>query len=65
MQAPAEDGWKVTAASRAGGRDERWADEIRAVAPDRDAKGALAAALGDAATYWSTWWRTAKSTPGS
>ncbi|MFI6060056.1 NAD-dependent epimerase/dehydratase family protein [Streptomyces sp. NPDC051286] len=47
VRALAEDGWQVTAASRAGGRDERWADEVRTVALDRDEEGALAAALGD------------------
>ncbi|MFF3262061.1 NAD-dependent epimerase/dehydratase family protein [Streptomyces sp. NPDC002932] len=42
-----EDGWTVTAASRGGGRDDRWDDGVRTVALDRDEEGALAAALGD------------------
>ncbi|WUW25571.1 NAD(P)H-binding protein [Streptomyces sp. NBC_01463] len=42
-----EDGWEVTAASRGGGRDERWDEGVRALALDRDEEGALAAALGD------------------
>ncbi|MFF1925375.1 NAD-dependent epimerase/dehydratase family protein [Streptomyces sp. NPDC058221] len=41
------DGWAVTAASRGGGRDERWDAEVRTAALDRDEDGALAAALGD------------------
>ncbi|MEI7031627.1 NAD-dependent epimerase/dehydratase family protein [Streptomyces pratensis] len=41
------DGWEVTAASRGGGRDERWGDGVRAVALDRDEDGALGRALGD------------------
>ncbi|THA62613.1 NAD-dependent epimerase/dehydratase family protein [Streptomyces sp. A0958] len=40
------DGWEVTAASRGGGRDEGWGEEVRTVALDRDGDGALAAALG-------------------
>ncbi|MGC5364898.1 NAD-dependent epimerase/dehydratase family protein [Streptomyces sp. DT24] len=43
----AEDGWEVTAASRGGGRDERWPGDVRTVALDRDDDGALGAALGD------------------
>ncbi|GHB02388.1 MULTISPECIES: NAD-dependent epimerase/dehydratase family protein [Streptomyces] len=43
----AEDGWEVTAASRGGGRDAAWGDDVRSVALDREEKGALAAALGD------------------
>ncbi|WP_189544663.1 NAD-dependent epimerase/dehydratase family protein [Streptomyces gelaticus] len=42
-----EDGWEVTAASRGGGRDARWDEAVRTTALDRDADGALAAALGD------------------
>ncbi|WLQ44522.1 NAD-dependent epimerase/dehydratase family protein [Streptomyces laculatispora] len=42
-----EDGWTVTAASRGGGRDERWDEGVRTAALDRDEEGALAAALGD------------------
>ncbi|MET7857469.1 NAD-dependent epimerase/dehydratase family protein [Streptomyces sp. NPDC005318] len=47
VRALAEDGWEVTAVSRGGGRDERWADGVRTTALDRDDEGALAAALGD------------------
>ncbi|WP_392668577.1 NAD-dependent epimerase/dehydratase family protein [Streptomyces sp. LN785] len=47
VQALAADGWEVTAVSRGGGRDERWADGVRSVALDRDEAGALATALGD------------------
>ncbi|MCX5414197.1 NAD(P)-dependent oxidoreductase [Streptomyces sp. NBC_00059] len=47
VRALAEDGWEVTAASRGGGRDATWDDGVRAVAVDREEKGALAAALGD------------------
>lgn len=47
VRALVEDGWEVTAASRGGGRDERWADGVRTTALDRDEEGALAAALGD------------------
>ncbi|MFF9350398.1 NAD-dependent epimerase/dehydratase family protein [Streptomyces sp. NPDC014734] len=47
VQALAEDGWEVTAASRGGGRDTRWDDTVRTTALDRDEDGALAAALGD------------------
>ncbi|MFB7917274.1 NAD-dependent epimerase/dehydratase family protein [Streptomyces sp. NPDC056061] len=47
VQALAEDGWEVTAASRGGGRDARWDDTVRTAAVDRNEEGALAAALGD------------------
>lgn len=47
VAALARDGWRVTAASRRGGRDARWPEGVRAVAVDRDEEGALAAALGD------------------
>ncbi|MFJ5723800.1 NAD-dependent epimerase/dehydratase family protein [Streptomyces sp. NPDC093149] len=47
VQALVEDGWEVTAASRGGGRDAGWDDAVRATALDRDADGALAAALGE------------------
>nr|WP_202435044.1 MULTISPECIES: NAD-dependent epimerase/dehydratase family protein [unclassified Streptomyces] len=47
VRALAEDGWEVTAASRGGGRDASWDADTRSVALDRDAEGALAAALGD------------------
>lgn len=46
VRALVEDGWEVTAASRRGGRDERWPAEVRSVAVDRDEEGALARALG-------------------
>ncbi|MEW2546171.1 NAD(P)-dependent oxidoreductase [Streptomyces sp. NPDC047002] len=43
----AEDGWRVTAASRGGGRDAAWPQEVRAAALDRADDAALAAAVGD------------------
>ncbi len=43
----ARDGWEVTAASRAGARDEGWPDDVRAVRADREDDAALAAAVGD------------------
>lgn len=42
-----EDGWEVTAASLGGGRDAGWDGAVRTTALDRNADGALAAALGD------------------
>ncbi|MBT2439117.1 NAD-dependent epimerase/dehydratase family protein [Streptomyces sp. ISL-36] len=47
VRALVADGWEVTAASRGGGRDERWPAEVRSVALDRNEEGALAAGLGD------------------
>ncbi|MET9594636.1 NAD-dependent epimerase/dehydratase family protein [Streptomyces sp. NPDC006516] len=47
VRALTEDGWEVTAASRGGGRDATWSGGVRALALDREEKGALAAALGD------------------
>ena len=47
VRALVSDGWEVTAASRGGGRDERWPAEVRSVALDRTGEGALAAGLGD------------------
>ncbi|MEU3005588.1 NAD-dependent epimerase/dehydratase family protein [Streptomyces sp. NPDC007020] len=47
VRALAADGWEVTAASRGGGRDERWDAGVRAVKLDRDEEGALAEALGE------------------
>ncbi|MFE7748772.1 NAD-dependent epimerase/dehydratase family protein [Streptomyces sp. NPDC057428] len=47
VRALAEDGWDVTAASRGGGRDDGWHDDVRVVAVDRGEEGALEAALGD------------------
>ncbi|GHJ39142.1 reductase [Streptomyces sp. TS71-3] len=49
VRALAEDGWTVTAASRGGGRDERWPEGVRALRLDRADGEALAAALGDGA----------------
>ncbi len=46
MRSLVADGWKVTAASRGGGRDQEWGEEVRTVALDRDEDSALAAALG-------------------
>ncbi|MFF0433485.1 NAD-dependent epimerase/dehydratase family protein [Streptomyces sp. NPDC004327] len=46
VRALVADGWEVTAASRGGGRDERWPAEVRSVVVDRDEDGALAGALG-------------------
>ncbi|MFE5296373.1 NAD-dependent epimerase/dehydratase family protein [Streptomyces sp. NPDC056632] len=46
VRALVADGWEVTAASRRGGRDEKWPAEVRSVAVDRAEDGALAAALG-------------------
>jgi nucleoside-diphosphate-sugar epimerase len=43
----AGDGWEVRAASRGGGRDEGWPEEVRTVRVDREDDAALAAALGD------------------
>ncbi|MBA0051173.1 NAD-dependent epimerase/dehydratase family protein [Streptomyces sp. AJS327] len=40
------DGWRVTAASRGGGRDPHWPEEVGELVLDRDAPGALAAAVG-------------------
>ncbi|MER7792476.1 NAD-dependent epimerase/dehydratase family protein [Streptomyces sp. NPDC097640] len=47
VRALAAEGWRVRAASRGGGRDERWPEEVRAVTMDREDDAALAAALGD------------------
>ncbi|MEV8309580.1 NAD-dependent epimerase/dehydratase family protein [Streptomyces flavidovirens] len=47
VRALAADGWDVTAASRGGGRDATWPQEVRTVALDRGDDAALAAALGD------------------
>ncbi|MEU3483220.1 NAD-dependent epimerase/dehydratase family protein [Streptomyces sp. NPDC033754] len=47
VRALVADGWKVTAASRRGVRDERWPDEVRSVRLDRTEEGALAAGLGE------------------
>ncbi|MFI6123206.1 NAD-dependent epimerase/dehydratase family protein [Streptomyces sp. NPDC051064] len=47
VRALAEDGWEVIAASRAGGRDSGWDEEVRTVAVDREEEGSLEAALGD------------------
>ncbi|MFJ9819067.1 NAD-dependent epimerase/dehydratase family protein [Streptomyces sp. NPDC101151] len=47
VRALARDGWEVTAASRGGGRDESWGEEVRAVRLDRSDDAALAAVVGD------------------
>ncbi|WP_394435799.1 NAD-dependent epimerase/dehydratase family protein [Streptomyces sp. SGAir0957] len=47
VRALARDGWAVTAASRGGGRDASWPDEVRAVRLDRDDDAALAELVGD------------------
>ncbi|MFG2191803.1 NAD-dependent epimerase/dehydratase family protein [Streptomyces sp. NPDC048639] len=47
VRALAEDGWQVTAASRGGGRDDHWPDDVRAVTLDREDDAALTAALAD------------------
>lgn len=47
VQALAEDGWEVRAASRGGGRDGDWPEGVRPVRVDREEDGALAAALDD------------------
>ncbi|MEU5609853.1 NAD-dependent epimerase/dehydratase family protein [Streptomyces sparsogenes] len=47
VRALAAEGWEVRAASRGGGRDERWPQDVRTVAVDREDDAALAAALGD------------------
>ncbi|MFI8824904.1 NAD-dependent epimerase/dehydratase family protein [Streptomyces sp. NPDC053431] len=46
VRALVADGWEVTAASRRGGREEKWPAEVRSVAVDRGEEGALSAALG-------------------
>ncbi|MFE0172072.1 NAD-dependent epimerase/dehydratase family protein [Streptomyces sp. NPDC059002] len=47
VRALAEDGWSVTAASRSGGRDERWSGDVREVALDREDDAEFARVLGD------------------
>ncbi|MEV5437709.1 NAD-dependent epimerase/dehydratase family protein [Streptomyces sp. NPDC052682] len=47
VHALVRDGWEVTAASRGGGRDASWPDEVRAVRVDREDDAALAALIGD------------------
>ena len=47
VRALAEDGWRVTAASRGGGADSGWPPGVRTVRVDRADDAALAAALGD------------------
>ncbi len=46
VQALAEDGWTVTAASRGGGRADGWPPEVRAMRADRADDAALSAAVG-------------------
>ncbi|PWI20043.1 reductase [Streptomyces sp. Act143] len=43
----AREGWEVTAASRGGGRDESWPEDVRAARVDREDDAALAAVVGD------------------
>ncbi|WP_330461774.1 NAD(P)-dependent oxidoreductase [Streptomyces sp. NBC_00820] len=47
VAALARDGWQVTAASRGGGRDGSWGEDVRTVRLDRSDDGALAAVVGD------------------
>lgn len=47
VRALAGDGWRVRAASLGGRRDEEWPPEVEALTVDREAPGALAAALGE------------------
>ncbi|MGP4090778.1 NAD-dependent epimerase/dehydratase family protein [Streptomyces sp. KR55] len=47
VRALARDGWAVTAASRGGGRDASWPDEVRTVRLDREDDAALAAVIGE------------------
>ncbi|MFJ8082599.1 NAD-dependent epimerase/dehydratase family protein [Streptomyces sp. NPDC096205] len=47
VAALARDGWEVTAASRGGGRDDDWPDDVRAVRLDREDDKALETLLGD------------------
>ncbi|MES4905509.1 MULTISPECIES: NAD-dependent epimerase/dehydratase family protein [unclassified Streptomyces] len=47
VRALAADGWEVRAASRGGGRDQRWPEDVETVTVDREDDAALAAALGD------------------
>ncbi|MEU5169161.1 NAD-dependent epimerase/dehydratase family protein [Streptomyces mutomycini] len=47
VRALAADGWEVTAASRGGGRDDTWGDDVHTLALDREVEGALAGALED------------------
>ncbi|MGY1584109.1 NAD-dependent epimerase/dehydratase family protein [Streptomyces sp. MN13] len=47
VAALARDGWRVTAASRGGGRDDGWPDGVRSVRLDREDDAALASVVGD------------------
>ncbi|MGA5138575.1 NAD-dependent epimerase/dehydratase family protein [Streptomyces azureus] len=47
VEALARDGWKVTAASRGGARDESWPGEVRTRRLDREDDAALGALIGD------------------
>ncbi|MFE3882435.1 NAD-dependent epimerase/dehydratase family protein [Streptomyces lydicus] len=47
VRALARDGWEVRAASRHGGRDGSWPEEVRPVAVDREDDTALAGLIGD------------------
>ncbi|WP_435270674.1 NAD-dependent epimerase/dehydratase family protein [Streptomyces sp. 1222.5] len=47
VNALARDGWAVTAASRSGGRDAAWPEEVRTLRLDREDGDALAEVVGD------------------
>ncbi|MGX1762229.1 NAD-dependent epimerase/dehydratase family protein [Streptomyces lydicus] len=47
VRALARDGWEVRAASRRGGRDDSWPEEVRPVTVDREDDAALAGLIGD------------------
>ncbi|MBI0382159.1 SDR family oxidoreductase, partial [Streptomyces albiflaviniger] len=47
VRALAEEGWRVRAASRGGGRDGSWPGSVESVAVDRDDDAAVAALVGD------------------
>ncbi|MFF5537485.1 NAD-dependent epimerase/dehydratase family protein [Streptomyces cinerochromogenes] len=47
VEALARDGWAVTAASRGGGRDDAWGEEVRSVRLDRADDTALTTVVGD------------------
>ncbi|MGW3144470.1 MULTISPECIES: NAD-dependent epimerase/dehydratase family protein [Streptomyces] len=47
VDALVRDGWEVTAASRGGGRDGAWPDDVRTVRLDREDGAALAAVVGE------------------
>ncbi|MGW7488137.1 NAD-dependent epimerase/dehydratase family protein [Streptomyces sp. NPDC054786] len=47
VRALARDGWEVRAASRRGGRDDSWPEQVRPVAVDREDDAALAGLIGE------------------